>query len=134
MGIPETAKAIGFVLTADVEKAKPFYSDILGLRLLFQDEFAAVYDCHGMILRLTSVEGHKAQMHTVLGWAVDDLAACMADLRAKGVTFNIYPGFGQDEAGIWTQPGGAVKVCWFNDPEGNGLSLTQSQAATGAVG
>ncbi|MGL4236333.1 VOC family protein [Tabrizicola sp.] len=126
MGIPEEAKAVGFVLTADIGKAKPFYSEVLGLRLLFEDGFAAVYDCHGMVLRLTSVEGHKAHPHTVLGWQVPDIGAAMADLRARGVTFNVYPGFGQDADGVWTAPGGTVKVCWFDDPEGNGLSLTQS--------
>jgi catechol 2,3-dioxygenase-like lactoylglutathione lyase family enzyme len=126
MGIPATAKSVGFVLTADVEKAKPFYSDVLGLRLVSEDDFAAVYDCHGMILRLTRIEGHKAGAHTVLGWQVTDIASVMAGLRAKGVTFNIYPGFGQSEDGVWMAPGGAAKVCWFDDPAGNGLSLTQS--------
>ncbi|NJM83081.1 MAG: hypothetical protein HC844_11815 [Tabrizicola sp.] len=50
----------------------------------------------------------------------------MADLRRKGVTFAIYRGFGQDDDGVWTQTGGGLKVCWFHDPDGNGLSLTQA--------
>ena len=44
---------------------------------------------------------------------------------ANGVTMNIYEGLGQDERGIWTAPDGACKVAFFNDPDGNGLSLTQ---------
>jgi predicted enzyme related to lactoylglutathione lyase len=126
MSVPENARAVGFVLTTDFEKAKPFYSDVLGLKLLSQDAFAAVYDCHGMILRLTRIEGHVPQKHTVLGWMVPDIRTAMAALAAKGVAFNVYPGMGQDADGIWTLPGGTVKVCWFDDPEGNGLSLTQA--------
>jgi catechol 2,3-dioxygenase-like lactoylglutathione lyase family enzyme len=126
MGLSASARAIGFVLTADLARTRPFYRDILGLTLLSEDAFAAVFDCHGMVLRLTTVEGHVPHPHTVLGWQVEDLAATMAGLRARGVTFNLYPGLGQDAEGVWTAPGGSVKVCWFNDPEGNGLSLTQA--------
>lgn len=126
MGLPASARAVGFVLTADLDLTRPFYRDVLGLPLLDEDGFAAVFDCHGLILRLTRVEGHVPHPHTVLGWQVDDITAVMATLRARGVSFAIYPGFGQDEDGVWTQPGGTVRVCWFNDPEGNGLSLTQA--------
>jgi hypothetical protein len=45
--------------------------------------------------------------------------------RAKGITFTIYEGFGQDADGIWEVPGGGAKVAWFNDPDGNVLSLTE---------
>jgi catechol 2,3-dioxygenase-like lactoylglutathione lyase family enzyme len=126
MGLPPLARAIGFVLTADIERTRAFYRDVLGLRLLSEDAFAAVFDCHGMVLRLTTVEGHVPHPHTVLGWQVDDLATTMADLRARGVTFSIYPGFGLDAEGVWSLPGSTVRICRFNDPEGNGLSLTQA--------
>ena len=46
-------------------------------------------------------------------------------LTAKGVTMNIYEGLGQDGNGIWTAPDSSCKVAFFNDPDGNGLSLTQ---------
>ncbi len=48
------------------------------------------------------------------------------ELTAKGVTFMVYPGLGQDELGIWSAPGGGTEVARFNDPEGNNLSLTQA--------
>lgn len=126
MGILASATVIGFVLTRDRDRAKAFYSDVLGLAVKSEDAFATVYDCNGMVLRLTTVEDHVAHPHTVIGWAVNDIRAATAALRAKGVVFNIYPGFGQDDDGIWTQPGGGVMVNWFNDPDGNALSLTQS--------
>jgi hypothetical protein len=49
------------------------------------------------------------------------------EVAAKGVRMIIiYPGVGQDEKGIWTSPDGKAGVSFFHDPDGNGLSLTQS--------
>jgi len=56
----------------------------------------------------------------------DSGAAAVRALREKGVTFNIYPNFRQDELGILTVPGGAVHVAWFQDPDGNVLSVTNA--------
>lgn len=79
----------------------------------------------GAAMRLTDLPDHKAQSHTVLGWNVPDIHAAAGALKAKGVTFTIYQGFGQDADGIWSPPGGGAKVAWFTDPDGNVLSLTQ---------
>lgn len=119
------AKAITFVLTPDHKRAAAWYRDVLGLTHVSTDDFAAVFDLAGTTLRLTTVGGWQAGAHTVLGWAVPDIRAAMAGLKAKGVEFLVYPGFGQDADGVWSAPGGAVKVCWFNDPDGNNLSLTE---------
>jgi catechol 2,3-dioxygenase-like lactoylglutathione lyase family enzyme len=119
------ARAISFILTPDHERASPWYRDVLGLSLVSADHFAAVFDLGGTTLRLTTVKGWTAGAHTVLGWAVPDIRAAMAHLKTKGVEFLVYDGFSQDADGVWTAPGGAVKVCWFNDPDGNNLSLTQ---------
>jgi predicted lipoprotein len=45
-------------------------------------------------------------------------------LRKRGVVFARYPNLAQDELGIWTTPDGN-KIAWFNDPDGNTLSLTE---------
>ena len=50
----------------------------------------------------------------------------MEHLVSRGVAPKIYEGFGQDVLGIWTAPDGVAKVAWFQDPDGNLLSLTQS--------
>ena len=49
----------------------------------------------------------------------------MAELSKKGVKFERHAGMTQDEAGIWTPPDSVAKVCWFKDPDGNTLSMTQ---------
>ncbi len=48
----------------------------------------------------------------------------METLENRGVSFNRYEGLPQDAAGVWTTPDGA-QIAWFNDPDGNTLSLTQ---------
>ena len=93
--------------------------------LVAEDPYAAVFGLKGATLRLSTVEGWKAHEHTIFGFAVDDIGRAVADLEKKGVAFNRYPGFGQDADGIWTSPDKAVRVAWFNDPDGNNLSLTQ---------
>ena len=120
------AAPVSFVLTANRAAAKPFYGGALGLRIVAEDDFAVTFAlAGGAQLRLTDLPGHRPQGHTVLGWAVADIAAALAELRGKGVTFRIYEGFGQDADGIWSPPGGGAKVAWFTDPDGNVLSITQ---------
>ncbi len=120
------AQPISFVLTAARAAAKPFYAGALGLPIVHEDDFAVTFAlAGGTQLRLTDLPGHTALGHTVLGWAVANIGAAVAELRDKGVSFKIYPGFGQDADGVWTAPGGGAKVAWFCDPDGNVLSLTQ---------
>ena len=126
MAVLTDAKPIGFVLSRDVERLKPFYSAVLGLPLLGEDPFAATFDLGGgATLRLTAVQGHEPGPHTALGWAVDDLDAALDALAAAGVSCEIYEGFGQDARGVWSNPEGSARIVWFRDPEGNVLSLTQ---------
>jgi catechol 2,3-dioxygenase-like lactoylglutathione lyase family enzyme len=120
------AKPVCFVLAADLPKARSFYTDTLDLIETGEDPFAVSYNLAGTTLRLTKVEGHQPNPHTVLGWQVADIEAVIDTLTAKGVTFAIYEGFGQDARGVWTHPGSGAKVAWFLDPEGNNLSLTQT--------
>jgi catechol 2,3-dioxygenase-like lactoylglutathione lyase family enzyme len=120
------ARPVAFILTADRTRAKPFYAGALGLPILSEDDFAVTLDLgEGATIRLTDLPGHVAADHTVLGWSVPDIRDAVADLRRKGVTFRVYEGFGQDQDGIWTPPGGGPQVAWFTDPDGNVLSLTQ---------
>lgn len=123
--LPELARPIAFILTRDRAALLPFYRDVLGLAVTGADGYADVLEARGLELRLTTVEDHVASPHPVLSWSVPDLRATVARLTAKGVSFLVYEGFGQDADGIWTSPDGAVKVAWFADPEGNVLGLTE---------
>ncbi|MCC6364544.1 MAG: VOC family protein [Bryobacterales bacterium] len=118
---------VAFVPTRDPERARQFYQGVLGLPLLSEElPFALVFDLHGIMLRVTVVRQLNPAGYTILGWNVPDIAAAAQSLTEAGVAFQRYPGLEQDELGIWTAPGGA-KVAWFQDPEGNILSISQLQ-------
>jgi catechol 2,3-dioxygenase-like lactoylglutathione lyase family enzyme len=123
--IPTSAKTMTFVITRDRAAAKKFYTEVLGFKFVSEDNFAAVFDLNGTMLRMSTLKDFQPQQHTVLGWDVPDIVATVTALTAKGVKFNIYEGFGQDKLGIWNSPAGDAKVAWFLDPDGNNLSLTQ---------
>jgi catechol 2,3-dioxygenase-like lactoylglutathione lyase family enzyme len=119
-----SSSIVAFVATTDPARAKAFYGGILGLRLVYEDGFAVVFDAHGTTLRVAIVPDIVLAPYTVLGWNVKDIAATARALTNAGVQFERYPWMEQDELGIWSAPGGA-KVAWFKDPEGNLLSLSQ---------
>jgi predicted enzyme related to lactoylglutathione lyase len=126
MGILEAAKPAIVICTKDRARAAAFYRDTLGLTLSHEDSFAAVFNLGGATLRVSTVAEFRPHEHTILGFNVPDVAATVKALREKGVTFNFYQGFVQDELGILTLPGGTVRVAWFKDPEGNVLSVTNA--------
>jgi len=101
---------MGIICTRDRERATAFYRDTLGLTFASEDNFAAVSYVGGVTLRVSSFH-------------VPDVAAAVKTLREKGVTFNIYPSFQQDDLGILTLPGGTARVACFKDPDGNVLSV-----------
>ena len=116
---------VAFVPVTDVARAHAFYTGVLGLASVELTPWAAVVRSGGTTVRITPVGTFTPQPFTVLGWAVPDITAAVLALKAKGVTFKVYDGFGQDENDIWASPGGAARVAWFTDPDGNVLSLTQ---------
>ena len=119
-------KIIAFVHITDWARARAFYEDVIGLRLVEEEKpFALVFDANGIMLRLTPGGEHKPAHGTVLGWEVESIEATVEQLIAAGVEFLRYPGMNDgDPLGIWTSPSGA-RVAWFHDPDGNVLSLTQ---------
>jgi catechol 2,3-dioxygenase-like lactoylglutathione lyase family enzyme len=117
---------IAFAPVTDLVKARDFYENVLGLRLVEDEKpFALVFDANGTMLRVTPVGEHHPAPFTVLGWEVESIERTVEQLTAAGVEFLRYPGMNDaDPLGIWTAPGGA-RVAWFHDPDKNVLSLTQ---------
>jgi len=118
---------IGFTSIVDVERAKAFYRDTLGLRLLAEEPpFALVFEANGIMIRLGMAKELPPVQGTVLGWEVTGIAAVVKELEQAGVRFERYnfEWMKQDELGIWTAPTGA-QVAWFKDPDGNILSISE---------
>ena len=118
------SKIVAFVATKNAAGAKIFYENVLGLILVSDDAFALVFDANGTMLRVQKVKELNPAPYTALGWDVADIDAEVDELAGRGVVFNRYSWFPQDERGIWTAPSGG-RIAWFNDPDGNTLSLTQ---------
>lgn len=115
---------IAFVATMKPERARKFYANTLGLKLVSEDGFALAFDAGGTMLRVAIVPRLVPAGYTVLGWIVPNIRQTATKLTRRGIIFKRYEGMPQDELGIWTAPGGA-KIAWFEDPDGNTLSLTE---------
>ena len=117
-------KLVAFIATSDAPRAKAFYLEVLGLKLLSDEEWAVVFDANGTMLRMQKAPNVKPLPYTALGWQVKDIQATLAVLRGKGVQCERYEHLPQDAHGVWTTPDGS-KVAWFKDPDGHLLSVTQ---------
>jgi catechol 2,3-dioxygenase-like lactoylglutathione lyase family enzyme len=116
---------VAFVPTRDAAKARAFYEGVLGMRFVKDDGFAMVLDANGIMIRVAKVGNDFAPAQfTILGWQVSGIEDVVRELREKGVQFEIFGFFKQDELGIWNAPTGD-KVAWFKDPDGNVLSVSQ---------
>jgi catechol 2,3-dioxygenase-like lactoylglutathione lyase family enzyme len=124
MAILTTSRLIGFAATAKPDEARRFYGEALGLDLVEDGPYALVYSAGGTTIRVQKVPRVAAAAYTTLGWAVDDMEATIAELTARGVKFEHFPGVPQSGSGVWRTPDGS-SVAWFKDPDGNILSLTQ---------
>jgi catechol 2,3-dioxygenase-like lactoylglutathione lyase family enzyme len=117
-------KIVAFVPIKDSEKARSFYEGVVGLRFVKDDGFALVFEANGIMVRAAQMKDFTPAPFTVLGWQVSEIENVVRDLQKKGVHFEIFGFFQQDELGIWTAPTGD-KVAWFKDPDGNILSVSQ---------
>lgn len=119
-----SAKVIAFLPSSDLERSRRFFTATLGMTVDEVTPFACVLHMGETMVRVTKVDDLRPQPFTVFGWEVTDIAAVIDDLSEAGVSFLHFAGMGQDDAGVWTTPGGD-KIAWFRDPDGNTLSLTQ---------
>src|SRR5258708_5552290 len=79
---------IGFISIVDVSRARDFYRDTLGLRLVMEEPpFALVFDANGIMLRLGMAKELPAAHGTVLGWQVPEITATVRNLVQAGVRF-----------------------------------------------
>ncbi len=120
------SKLIAFTATNNPAKCVHFYTDILGLKFVRNEEYALVFDSNGTELRIAKLGIHKPVDFTVLGWQVKDIKSMVRKLANRGVKMIFYEGIPQDELGICKFPDGS-KVAWFHDPDGNLLSLTENK-------
>ncbi|MGC1853348.1 MAG: VOC family protein [Solirubrobacterales bacterium] len=108
----------------DLDAAKQFYGEILGLKLSVLDEENGLLSLHLAGDRDTLVyfkPDFEPATYTVLNFEVDDVDTAVDELSSRGVSFERYAGFEQDEKAIARGPG--PQIAWFKDPAGNILSV-----------
>src|ERR1700722_12360363 len=90
---------IGFFTIVDVARAKRFYGDTLGLRLISEEPpFALVFDANGIMLRLGMGKELPPASGTVLGWQVTEIESVVQNLKTAGVRFEHYEFLKQDDS------------------------------------
>ena len=120
----ENSKAYSGFAVPDLEKALEFYGETLGLKTSVLDEENLIQiDLPGeRPVLVYKKPDFTPATYTILNFPVDDVEETVDELSAKGITFERYDGFEQDEKGIdRSGPGGGI--AWFTDPAGNILAV-----------
>jgi catechol 2,3-dioxygenase-like lactoylglutathione lyase family enzyme len=120
----ETKAYSGFAVD-DLDKAREFYGETLGLPVTVVDE--------GNLMSIELAGGRDTLVYlspdlttasyTILNFEVDDIEAAVDELASRGVEFERYDGMEQDEKGIAHF---GPDIAWFKDPAGNTLSVIQA--------
>jgi catechol 2,3-dioxygenase-like lactoylglutathione lyase family enzyme len=119
-------KATNGFAVDDIEAAKQFYGETLGLGVkVLSEEFGvtSIQLAGGRDTLVYAKPDFVPATYTILNFEVDNVDAAVDELAAKGVEFERYEGFEQDEKGI--ARGQGPHIAWFKDPAGNILSVLQ---------
>ena len=108
----------------DIDEARRFYGETLGLKTSDGPEGVLLLHIEGSRdVMIYPKPDHAPATYTILNFPVEDVEQAVDALVEKGVTFERYEGFDQDERGIMR--GGGPLIAWFRDPAGNILSVVK---------
>jgi catechol 2,3-dioxygenase-like lactoylglutathione lyase family enzyme len=125
IGVFEKTKAFSGFAVDDVAAAKAFYGDTLGLTVDEENGLLQLHIAGGTEILVYPKSDHTPAAFTILNFPVDDIDRAVDELAAKGVSFERYEGFDQDDKGVVRTEG--PPIAWFKDPAGNILSVLQDQ-------
>jgi catechol 2,3-dioxygenase-like lactoylglutathione lyase family enzyme len=118
-------KAFSGFAVDDLDKARRFYGETLGLETSDDDGLLTLHIADDRPTLVYPKPEHTPADYTILNFPVDDIDKAVAELSARGVEFERYEGFDQDEHGIFRGEG--PLIAWFKDPAGNVLSVLQDR-------
>jgi len=116
-------KAFSGFAVPDVEAARRFYGDTLGLRVSEANGLLTLHLAGDRDTLVYPKPDHEPATYTILNFAVEDVEAAVDELAARGVETLRYEDFDQDERGIARDAGPAI--AWFSDPAGNILAVLE---------
>jgi len=118
-------KAFSGYAVNDMQRAKDFYAGTLGLNVSEENGMLHLHLAGGTEVLVYPKPNHIPATFTILNFSVDDIDKAVDQLVERGVRFERYEGFQQDERGIFRQAG--PYIAWFTDPAGNILSVLQDR-------
>ena len=121
----KNTKAFSSFSVNDLEEAKKFYGQILGLEVSESEEGLNLQIKGGNDVFIYPKPDHTPATFTVLNFVVDDVDKAVDELAKMGIRFQIY-----DEGELKTDRRGVFqgkpKIAWFRDPAGNFLSILEN--------
>jgi catechol 2,3-dioxygenase-like lactoylglutathione lyase family enzyme len=108
----------------DVQKARAFYEGTLGLRVSGDGDDLTLHLAGGRDTLVYPKPDFTPATYTILNFPVEDIESAVDELDARGVRFEQYDGFDQDERGILRGEGGPL-IAWFRDSAGNILAVVE---------
>lgn len=119
-----TTKTFSSFAVSDLAAAREFYAETLGLEVSEEDMgLLILHVAEGGPIMVYPKPDHAPAGFTILNFSVGDIDAAVDELAGRGVRFERYEAFDQDERGIARAEGPAI--AWFTDPSGNILSVLQ---------
>lgn len=122
----ENTEATSGFAVDDLQKAREFYGEVLGLGTTVRSEEYGVMSLHlagGHDVLVYVKPDFVPATYTILNFQVDDIDAAVDNLTSRGVALERYDGMDQDDKAIARGPG--PQIAWFKDPAGNILSVLQ---------
>jgi catechol 2,3-dioxygenase-like lactoylglutathione lyase family enzyme len=117
-------KAFSGFAVDDLEEARRFYSETLGLKTSVEHGLLTLHIAGDRDTLVYPKPDFVPATYTILNFPVDDIDAAVDALAARGVRFERYEAFAQDDKGI-SREGGGPPIAWFKDPAGNTLAVLQ---------
>ena len=114
-------KAFSGFAVDDLQKARDFYGDTLGIKTSEEHGLLTLHIAGDRATLIYPREDHTPADYTILNFPVDDIDSAVDELASRGVEFERYDGFEQDDKGVARGPG--PDIAWFKDPAGNILSV-----------
>jgi catechol 2,3-dioxygenase-like lactoylglutathione lyase family enzyme len=120
----EDSMIVTTVPVTDLDRAKRFYGETLGLTFLWENPASARFRCGGGTQLSVFRRGPSTADHTLAHFEVSDIEAVVRELEGREVSFVDYPTGPLQTTGHIAQLGPA-RAAWFRDPDGNTLGLRQ---------
>jgi catechol 2,3-dioxygenase-like lactoylglutathione lyase family enzyme len=119
-----SSKAFSGFAVDDLETARRFYEDTLGLEVSMEHGLLTLHLAGGRDTLVYEKPDFTPATYSILNFPVEDVETAVDELVARGVGFERYDGFEQDDKGISRGDDGPP-IAWFKDPAGNILAVLE---------